>query len=239
LAATNISGQTCTEYVYPNEDNLPAPAIIPVNFSVYNAEGDFSGSSVTVLLKNGNNEFAGTCTYDDVDTFNRDYECNVTMNYWYDAAYYDLNISFEKGEETASVEGEGECRYMEWLSSSASSGTVSFSAATLGVQNIPADDPLTIRNTGNVDFELFLKAYNLKGVTNPNEILYAVRFKVGSSFGTSVEMADAVKKNLSMSMPAEENAEDDIYFWMTFPATMELQSYTTDDAWVLSAEATS
>ncbi len=225
-----LGSQVCA-LTYPNEDNLPSIAELPVNFSVFAPLG-FTSPSVEIKLKLGGDTYSSTeCSYVVVDSKNRDYSCNVSMNYWYDAGDYDLNITFTDLPKVVTVEYSGECAYGQLVASSYDISAVAFSGAGPGINNVEANQPITVRNTGNVELDLKMTAYDLSGRTNPSIKLPATAFKAGASLGTSVVMADSVQKNLSMTVVNEEDAEDDVHLWLSMPVGQLIQDYYSENAW--------
>jgi hypothetical protein len=230
VLSPQLGSQVCA-LTYPNEDNLPSIAELPVNFSVYAPLG-FTSPSAEIKLKMGGDTYTSTdCSYVETDSMNRDYSCNMSMNYWYDAGSYDLNITFTDLPKVVSVEYSGECAYGQLVASSYDLSAVAFSGAGPGINNVAANQPITVRNTGNAELDLKMTAYDLSGRTNPSIKLPATAFKAGASLGTAQTMADSTQTNLSMTVVNEQNAEDDVFLWLSMPVGQLIQDYYSENAW--------
>jgi hypothetical protein len=234
--AQGITVLSCPS-VFPNEDNLPSAAKFNLSFSVLNF-GEFATATIDNKLKipgltvNGDET---TCSFTEHSSINRTYECNVTMNYWYDAGDYDANITFTEGVDTYNVEEVDFCTYGQLLASAKTLSAIAFSDAAPGITDSQSDSAVTVRNTGNVDFDLFLTAYDLEGRSTPSIKLPASTFKAGASLGTAVTLANSVSSDLSMTIEADNGAEDDIWFWLSMPTTQAIQDYYAPTAWTVTS----
>jgi len=230
VLSPQLGSQVCA-LTYPNEDNLPAIAELPVNFSVYAPLG-FTSPSAEIKLKFGGETYTSTdCTYAVVDSTHRDYSCNVSMNYWYEAGDYDLNITFTDAPKVVTVEYSGECAYGQLVASTSDVSAVAFSGAGPGISNTISNVPVTMRNTGNMELNLKMTSYDLSGRTNPSIKLPASAFKAGASLGTSVAMVDSSQENLSMTIEPASGAEDDVWLWLSMPVGQLIQDYYSETPW--------
>jgi len=230
VLSPQMGSQVCA-LTYPNEDNLPSIAELPVNFSVFAPLG-FTSPSVDIELKLGGDTYSSTeCSYVEIDSTHRDYSCNVSMNYWYGAGDYDLNITFTDLPKIVTVEYSGECTYGQLVASQSDVSAVAFSGAGPGITNTQSNVPVTMRNTGNVELDLAMTAYDLSGRSNPSIKLPAESFKAGASVGTAVTMAHATQTNLSMSIEPASGAEDDVWLWLSMPVGQLIQDYYSETSW--------
>lgn len=233
VLSPEIEDEVCAALTYPNEDNLPAIAKVPVNFSVYAPLG-FTSPSVTVRLKYDGDTYTSTsCVYSVVDSQNRDYRCNVSMNYWYGPGDYDLNITFTDAPKVTTIEVDSECTYGQLIAAKRTTDIIGFSDAGPGVQDSMSDDPVVMRNTGNMPIDLHLTAYDLTGRSVSATKLAANRFKAGATLGSSVALADGVQKDLLMTINPESGADDDVWFWLSMPQGQLVQDYYAATAWEL------
>jgi hypothetical protein len=224
-----MTDEICVALTYPNEDDLPAAAKVPVNFSVYAPFG-FSSPVVMVKLKSGGTVANGSCAYVQVDNKTREYNCNVSMRYFYPADSYDLNITYADGNHSVAVYDSNQCTYGQLMASQRSVSSVVFPGASPGVSNVVSDKAVGMRNTGNVQFDLSVLSYDLIGGQNP-VVLAASNFKVGENLGSAVQMQNAVEKNLSVSLSPAENATADLWLWLSMPNSQQMQDYTAATPW--------
>ena len=119
------------------------------------------------------------------------------------------------------------------LASTRTNSVISSSDAAPGISDSESDNPIVIRNTGNVDFDVFLTGSDLIGRSSPAVTLSADRFKAGASLGTSVALEDGVQKDLSITVASANGAEEDVWFWLSMPSSQLLQDYYAPTAWAV------
>lgn len=227
-----IFGITCPSTL-PNEQNLPSPAQFEVTFDVFNFEG-YTSPTVDNLLKGTGVSATGDeadCSYVANSGLNRTYTCNVSMNYWFPAENYDVNITFAEGSNEYAVEQANTCTYGQLLASQRTVNTISFPDAAPGVSDSLSANPVVVKNTGNVEFDVDLTAYDLVGRSSPSITLPASAFKAGESLGVAQQLADSTQTNLSITVAPAQDAQEEIFFWLSMPVDQAIQDYYAPDAW--------
>jgi len=224
--------------VLPNELNLPAPAELAYSFDVFRGQG-IVDPSVSLRLYRGGQSTAtvdeSACTIVVNSGQSWSYTCNLSMNYWFEDSWFTADLTVvDVGEESSYVRSSG-CVYGQLLASQQSDNSIAFTDAAPGIVDSPSDNSITILNTGNRDLvATYLTAHDLSGRAQPAVSLAANRFKAGASIGTAVTLEDGVAKNLGIAIPAGENAQDDVLFWLSMPSGQVIQDYYAPDAWVIS-----
>jgi len=150
---------------------------------------------------------------------------------------YDAVVHFTLDGSTIESRSSAACTYGELLAAQRQVDTLTFSHAGPGLVNSESDDPLTIQNTGNVPINIKLTAYDLSGVQTPANKLTAASFKAGATLGTSVQLANGVQKNLSISISPAASALANINMWLSMSASAVPQDYVTSTSWILEATA--
>lgn len=227
----SIDFASCPAIVYPNEDNLPVIARIPVNFSV-TSQGGFAGTTqIANLTLGGVNNFNSTCAQltDTGDT--RTYSCGVPMNSYDAAGEYVGTIVVTAANSSATATVPGDCTYGELLASQRITDAVFFPTASAGVVNAPGNTPVKVRNTGNADFNLSILAYNLVGRTVPATTLAASTVKAGLTLGSAVTLGDNTTSDLNMVVNPGVNAQGNISMWLSMPSNQLVQEYYTPVPW--------
>lgn len=233
-----MENEVCAALTYPNEDDLPQPAEIPVNFTVFAPLG-FNNTAIEVNLTFNNitttvNEPG--CSYVNVSSQRRNYSCNLTMNYWYDAGDYSLVVDYTTGVNRGIETASGLCTYGQLVAFERETDIVTFPDAGPGVVDSQGDRPVTMRNTGNAPLDLKLTAYDLVGQQNPAETLAAENFKAGLNLTGAVMLEHGVQKNLSASVQNAEGAEESILLWLSMPSDQSIQDYYADTSWTILGE---
>jgi len=228
-----ISADVCAALTYPNEDDAPSTVKIPVNFSVSYPLGFVSPVVNVSVKKGGQTYYHDACSVVINSPTQRSYNCTVPMRYFYSPGNYDLNVTVYDDGKMASSVTSGVCTYGQLVASKRTTLAVGFPTAGPGVNNAPGDTPVNVRNTGNVDLDIFMTGTDLDGRSSPGNKLAASTFKVGESLGTAVSMQNGVQKNLSMSIPAGEAAQENILMWLSMPQEQLLQDYYASTPWTV------
>ncbi|MBR9700422.1 LamG domain-containing protein, partial [Candidatus Woesearchaeota archaeon] len=230
----SLTSLVCQALTVPNEDDLPAQARVPINFTVTAPLG-FANENINEieLALAGDSYTSTTCTVTVDSGTQHSYNCTVPMRYFYDAGDYDLaaNVTTTTGKE-ATGSSAAACEYAQLLASQRTVDIITFPAAAPGVTDAPGTPDLNVRNTGNVDFAMSLTAYNLIGRTTPVELLASL-VKAGAAIGSAVTMVDSATTSVNMNISAADGAQDDIGFWLTMPIAQTIQEYYTDTPWQL------
>jgi hypothetical protein len=228
-----LQGSVCAALTYPNEEDLPAQAVVPVNFSV-NAPLGFTAPVVNIVLSLGGNQYSDeACSYVQVDSDNRDYTCNVSMHYYTAPGSYGLNVTYTDGVKVVSVYQGGVCEYAQLIAYKRTGSSISFPSASPGVQNATGDSPIVLKNTGNANLNVSMTAYDLRGRSNPNFNLLASNFKAGLTLGGSVSLSDGVSVPLGgQIVPSLNNS---YLLWLSMPLDQIVQSYYTVTPWSIVA----
>jgi hypothetical protein len=231
--------QTCTALTYPNEDNLPSKAQIPVNFTIVapiGFDGNENVNEVTLSLNDQLNITTTTCDITVDSATQHTYGCLLDMEYYFSAGQYDMiiNVTTSAGKE-AYVNVPNICEYASLLASKRTINTITFPGAGPGTTNIAGTPPMNIRNTGNVGLNLSMEAYDLRGRTDAGETLAASTFKAGDTLPLAVQMNDGVAEDLNMSLAPGAGANEDVDLWLSMPASQSPQEYYTPTPWQLIA----
>ena len=218
----------CAALTYPNEEDLPNRAVIPLNFTISAGLGFTSSVVVAKLMLNGS-EFVENCSYTQADNYTRYYNCTAPFHYYDVAGSYGFNITYVDGNKTVSETQLSVCDYALLVAARRLTSSVNFPGAAPGVSDSPGSNPVLMKNTGNAVLNLSLVAYSLVGRTNPSYVLNASLFKAGSSLGASVVMQDGVQKDLNMQMALVSNQS--VFLWLSMPTNVNIQSYFSATPW--------
>lgn len=231
----NLTDVVCTALTFPNELNAPSIAKIPVNFTV-TKEGGLSSPAVNVSLTlSGSTFYLDTCTESVVSGSESDFNCTVPMQFYYEPGLYSINVTVVDNGDTVTQIESGVCEYGSLVASQRQVDTITFPGAGPGIDNIMGDPNLSIRNTGNVQFNLSLTAYDLEGRTVPTDELLASYFEAGQSLPFAVQLTDGVNKDLNMSVTNGASEVGQIGLWLSMPSDANPQEYFTPTAWQLVA----
>jgi hypothetical protein len=227
-----VCGQTI-----PNERDLPTQAQVPVNVTVHSPLGFDEYSANLTLSLGATSSNSGNCLVLTINATTGKFECFVPLHYWYAAGDYDLNGTFTAMNRSVNVSIADMCEYVELLASQRTTAVVSFPSAAPGVVNASGNTPVVMRNTGNAPFQLYLTGYDLTGRTTPAVKLSASAFRAGKNLSSSVQLANATVKNVSINVLPAENAQGNVSLWVSMPVGQSLQEYYTTTPWVLTASS--
>ena len=229
----NVSTIACSPLVYPNENNQPETAVIQVNYTVVDDRG-IANESQSTHLELGSNEFPAVCTTTG-GSLTRDYVCNVSMQFHYAPGAYDVIVNYTSNNDTVIATLPNSCTYGELVASQRQTSNVGFSDAAPGFSNVRSDEPVILRNTGNVALNLSMTAYHLNGVSTPAVKLLASYFKAGTVLGSAQTLTHDASVDLGVQLTPGASSEEDIYIWLSMPSTIAAQDYTTSQSWVVEA----
>jgi hypothetical protein len=229
----NVTSVSCPALTYPNEGDLPAPAYIPVNFSVYDASG-FTAPVIDVELTDGTySSHNENCTYTQSDSQHRQYTCSVKVRYWYAPGDYDVSVSYTDDGNNATGYQSNLCGLGAIIAYVQNYGSVQFPGASPGTSNVEGTPAITVNNTGNTQMDLFMTAYDLDGRTAPLQKLSASAFKAGGSLGSAVTLTNGVQKNLSISLVSGNTSYAEVKLWLSIPSGQTIQEYYSATPWQL------
>jgi hypothetical protein len=117
------------------------------------------------------------------------------------------------------------------LASKRTVNSVYFPSAAPGVVNAESNVPVGMRNTGNMPFNLSMKAQNLIGRSVPSTILNANAFKVGTSLSYALAMVTNTSVPLNVFVDNEQDARTDLKIWLSMPNGQLVQEYYTPVPW--------
>ena len=224
----------CQGLVYPNEKDLPAPQNIQFNFTV-SVFPDFNGESYYAAIQRvGDAAKVAACSYTVVNSTERNYVCNVTMNYYVKPGSYTILINFTNYALTQNYTNTGVCSYGQLLAMQKTTPGLTFVGAGPGINNIQSSNVITLENTGNVDFTMFLTGKDLTGRTSPSVKLPASAFKVGKTLGSTVALLNSVAANTTIFISAGSGSNDSVYLWLSMPANTLPQDYYSQDSWEIA-----
>jgi len=227
-----LSSQICAALTYPNEEDLPVQAVVPVNFSVLAPLGFSSPVTDVRMVLGGTTSTNGACSYVQVDSMHRNYSCNVSMHYYYSAGSYGLNVTYTDGVRVVNAYQSGVCTYGSLMASVQSGSVVSFPTASPGISNAQSTPAIVIRNTGNTPLLISVLGYSLTGRSQSSVKLDANSFKVGPTFGSSVTLSDAVETNVT-TLNSGLGSNTSLYFWLSMPANQMVQDYFSASPWLI------
>lgn len=213
---------------YPNELDMPSIASILVQFDILDPL-EFANftldANVTPLSES-------SCVYSALDAQNRAYNCTFQLHYYDGYGAYTVDISSNNGF-ASDMDSSETCTAGQLIASQRITDAVGFSDAAPGITNVKADDPIVVKNTGNVDLHMYLTAYDLIGRQYPADTLAADTFKAGQTLGTSVQLDDGVQKNLSLVFETGNGAQEDLWLWLSMSQNQRIQDYYSVTSWQL------
>jgi hypothetical protein len=220
FAPASIVNVSC-ETTYPYVGDVPM-AKMPVNFTV--VDGSMVGQSSSAVLGGTKN---GVCS-ETLGVGSARYDCLVNISISDSVGAYGLNVSYQDDDDYAS-DSATSCSIGGVLASVRVGDAVTFAGAGPGLNNVSGDQPIVLRNVGNLPLGIHMTGFNLVGRSQPGVTLPASAFRTGASLPTSVQMAHGVQKNLSMSLPVGQNAS--VLFWLSMPSSQLVQDYYAATPW--------
>jgi PKD repeat protein len=227
-----VSGQVCSGLVYPNEKNLPSQAEIYVNFSV-SLYPDAANNSYVAYLQRASRLVSLMCSEVGNST-NKQFNCSAPMNYYYAPGMYDLHVNYTNYGLITNSTSSNLCQYGQLVAMQKTTSGLTFVGAGPGKEDINSSKVITLENTGNVDFTMFLTGKDLTGRTSPSVKLPASAFKVGKTLGSTVALLNNVAINTTIFIPAGSGSNDSVYLWLSMPANTLPQDYYSQDAWEIA-----
>jgi hypothetical protein len=229
FAPTAITSESCSATT-PVEGHA---VLMPISFTVYSPSSNNNLSSPVAKIKLQSTDLTGICSMINTSIDTSAVTCNVSMQYYYPAGLYDLNVSIYDGFSAVTKYrfNASRCEYYQLLASEMSESSIIFSSASPGSGNTTADFPVLINNTGNTPFNVTLVSSNLVGRTSSN-ILLASYFRVGTtpSYATATQLqAGAVNTSLSVLT----NNYGTLYFFVDIPRDIYPQAYYADTPWLI------
>jgi hypothetical protein len=215
----------CTDLVYPNEDDLPNVPLMEVNFTSY-LERSVSTTPAVNMSKSALKYSTTNCTevtsVGDVKTW----ACVVPIHYWYASGNHTATPFWEGGQNGTSV-----CGVAQLLASKRTVDSVYFPSAAPGVVNTSSNVPVGMRNTGNMPFNLSMKAQNLIGRTVPSTVLNANAFRAGATLSYAQQMQSNTSVPLGITVANAQDARSDVWIWLSMPNGQLVQEYYTPLPW--------
>lgn len=218
---------------------MPTPAStvnMPVSFNIKAIGGNGVLSSAIAQIKLNSQVVQATCTITPTGDVDSRVDCNVSMQYYYPAGLYDLNVSVYDGyfHDTAYKLNASYCEYYQLLSSQVSISSVDFSVMTPGLNNVSAQLPLRINNTGNTPLNIGITAHNLVGGTFSAYTLAASNFRVSTinDVTSSIVLADNTNTSLNYNLTAGNAVS--LYFFTTIPRSTYPQYYYATIPWLIT-----
>ena len=236
VSFTTSMDSVCQQLVYPNEKDLPAPQQIQYNFTVDVTPSYDAESYVTYIQRAGQAAITPTCSYTGAG-LQRNYTCNATMNYYTKPGLYTIYVNFTNGGLSTAHQNSDVCSYGQLLAMQKTTPGLTFAGAGPGINNIQSSNVITLENTGNVDFTMFLTGKDLTGRTSPSVKLPASAFKVGKTLGSTVALLNNVAENTTIFIPAGFGSNDSIYLWLSMPANTLPQDYYSQDSWEIAGQS--
>ncbi len=224
---------TCQALTYPNENDQPEAVRIPVNFTVNYGGGITQDTINEVSVSLGANTYSTTtCSVTTTSSTEHAYNCSIPMSYYYVPGDYDLfiNVTVAPGK-TATTTVNNVCEYAELLASQRTVDSVTFPTAGPGINNAQGTPAVTILNTGNVELNFSMRAYDLEGRTDSSEALLASNFKAGNDLTNATLLADGILKDLNYGLFPGNGASNSITLWLSMPISNSNQEYYTPTAW--------
>jgi hypothetical protein len=119
------------------------------------------------------------------------------------------------------------------LASQRVTNVVNFPTAAPGVANASGDNPVVMRNTGNVVLSLAVTAYDVQGRTNASNVLHGSAFNAGASLPSSVQLQSGVSRNVSQTLGLGSNTST--YLWLSMPSNALPDQYYAPTPWQITA----
>jgi len=207
------------------------------------ADLDFATPQVE-LVKGAVTRTSSSCSAILNTTFTTTFECTVDLNFYdvegadwvVNASVYDVSATYVENSSTVATVNsldyvDADVSAMDWAS------------ATLGVDDVEVDSPLTIQNGGNQVYPTVnIMGYNATGVTFGNVIPASV-FSVHSLTGqttTQTYMVDSTNVDVSSvidlnSIGASET--ETIYAYVDVPLGIQADTYLSDSSWSILVTA--
>lgn len=235
----NLTGEVCQALTYPNADNAPYAARVPVNFTILSSAGFDGAEAVALNMSLGSTSSTTySCAVTVVSPSQHDYRCNVSMQYYFVPGAYTLMINATaKTGKTASSVLSGDCEYGELVATSRDVDVITFPTAAPGVVNAPGNRPVGLRNTGNAVLNLSMTGYDLTGRTTPSQKLAASTFKAGLALGNATSLANATSIPLNIVLGRGSGAAVNVSLWVSMPALQMAQEYYASTPWLLEASS--
>jgi hypothetical protein len=209
---------------------------MPISFSIKAVGGNNNLSAAAAQIKLDSNIFQGTCTITPTGDVDSRADCNITMQYYYPAGLYDLNVSIYDGffHNTTYLLNTSYCEYYQLLSSKVSLDSVSFAIMTPGMVNVSAQLPLMINNTGNTLLQVGIIAYDLTGSVLSGYSLPASNFRVNTvnDAVSSIVLENNTQRSLNYNISGGNTVN--LYFFATIPRDIYPQMYYSLLPWSIT-----
>lgn len=231
----------------------PISTLVTIKFQASDAEGYANINDSTAMIKftkSGEQTRQAMCsriTGESIGNY-ANYTCDVTM-WWFDGAgNWNINASI------SDLNNNYEENSTEMFSVGATTGFVSSPTALTwpqinpGAINQPANEMMTLNNTGNIQRNIAINSTNLYGETDDTKALYAGNFSVDISAGcggtamnryveTQVISATLPKGNYTLN---DGTGQEQLYFCLKKAGedlTQQIYSTTKDGAWTTKITA--
>lgn len=232
--SANVTSSICQGLVYPNEKDLPAPSVIQFNFSV-SVFPDFNNDSYYAAIQRvGDAAKVAVCSYTAINSTNRNYVCNVSMNYYAKPGLYTIIINYMNYGLQQNYTNSGVCNYGQMISQHINNPVLTFTGAGPNILNIQSSAPIVVENWANGEFDVYMTATDLTGRQTPGSKLPASAFKAGTDLGSAVTLSNGVSRDTSVSVPAGLNSNASVYLWLSMPLNTVPQDYYSQNAWQVS-----
>jgi hypothetical protein len=229
----NVTSSVCSGLVYPNEKDLPAPAEIQYNFTVDVVPSFNVESYITYIKRAGRDAIVPSCSFAGTST-ERNYTCNVSMNYYKTAGQYSIYVNFTNDGLNTTYVNTDVCNYGQMISQHINNPVLTFTGAGPNILNIQSSAPIVVENWANGEFDVYMTATDLTGRQTPGSKLPASAFKAGTDLGSAVTLSNGVSRDTSVSVPAGLNSNASVYLWLSMPLNTVPQDYYSQNAWQVS-----
>ncbi len=162
------------------------------------------------------------------------YTCTVTMQYYDGFGTWNVQVSIQ--DQATSTTQLSSTFDVDQLFSTSNTASISFGTVSPGQNDIISLTDTTITNNGNVIGALKVLANNLKGVTNPLELIPASNFNAaGSSQAATVcttgtALANALSTTITSSnLPRGQSGSntETLRYCLDVPGGISTQTYST------------
>ena len=164
--------------------------------------------------------------------------CTVGFNFYDAPGIYDYEMSVRDLFGSRIIFQNGSFAYNELLASVRDRDRMTISGSFIGLDNVSVDVPITIRNAGNKNLtNVVLIAYDVPGTIIPSKKLLASYFRAGVNLSSSVQLENAVEKDIPFTLSPGPDSTLDFYLWVSAPADLYPQSYIATIPWQLVLES--
>ncbi|MCX6749737.1 MAG: hypothetical protein NTW17_03285, partial [Candidatus Pacearchaeota archaeon] len=219
---------------------------ITFNFTANDNNGadDINASSAQAqFLMNGETTRSNTsCTSWASAGNNVNFTCTIDMWYFDQNGAWTVNVSVKDNLEEYAENSSTTFTYNIMTAMVMSPSSVNWPTINLlDTDTGSSDDPITINNSGNdINLNINITAYNLRGVTTPTEFIYANNFTIQNASqgcsgtamvnqtSTNVTSAILQRGNNTLNYYNETSGQEQIYFCLKgVPHDISSQSYSS------------